>query len=196
MPWQWKQDSVNMNTCCVPRLGRSTATLPSSTSMRPLGVCSFSRPCASALLFFFLLLYVLSLFHYLLLPPAFHSTFPFICPIISSSLFYKLRWEVGLQEITWVLTHSLFITTHRRTKLTSNIISPRAIHNITMYPYLAWTTFIDQTSTNLTETHLLLPSDCWAWRHASPHRACLHLFWGQRQCQKWLDLTMHGTGQL
>ena len=24
-----------MNTCCVPRLGRSTTTLPSSTSMRP-----------------------------------------------------------------------------------------------------------------------------------------------------------------
>jgi hypothetical protein len=28
-----------------------------------------------------------------------------------------------------VLTHSLFTTPHRRTKLTSNIISPRAIHN-------------------------------------------------------------------
>jgi hypothetical protein len=29
-----------------------------------------------------------------------------------------------------VLTHSLFSTTHRRTELTSNIISPRAIRNI------------------------------------------------------------------
>ena len=28
-----------------------------------------------------------------------------------------------------MLTHSLFTTTHRRTELTSNIISPRAIHN-------------------------------------------------------------------
>jgi hypothetical protein len=28
-----------------------------------------------------------------------------------------------------VLTHSLFTTTHRRIELTSNIISPRAIHN-------------------------------------------------------------------
>ena len=59
----------------------------------------------------------------------FCSTFPFICPIISSPLFYKLRWEAGLQEITWVLTHSLFTTTHRRTELTNYIISPRAIHN-------------------------------------------------------------------
>ena len=121
MPRQWKHNTINMNTCCVPRLGRSTATLPSSTSMRPLRTCSFSRPCASAQLFFFFLLCVL--------PLHFCSTFPFICPIISSPLFYKLRWEAGLQEITWVLTHSLFAATHRRMELTSNIISPRAIHN-------------------------------------------------------------------
>ena len=58
------------------------------------------------------------------LPLIFCSTFPFICPIISSPLFYKLRWEAGLQEITWVLTHSLFAAPHR-TELTSNTI----IHN-------------------------------------------------------------------
>jgi hypothetical protein len=59
----------------------------------------------------------------------FCSPFPFICPMISSPLFYKLRWEAALQEITWVLTHSLFSATHRRTELTSNIISPRGVHN-------------------------------------------------------------------
>ena len=34
-----------------------------------------------------------------------------------------------------MLTHSLFTATHRRTELTSNIISPRAIHNkrVTLY---------------------------------------------------------------
>jgi hypothetical protein len=68
---------------------------------------SSSSPCSlSNLLLVFLLLY----------------------PIVSSPLFYKLRWEAGLQEITWVLTHSLFAATHR-TELTSNIISSRAIHN-------------------------------------------------------------------
>jgi hypothetical protein len=60
----------------------------------------------------------------------FCSTFPFFCPIITSSLFYKLRWEAGLQEITWVLTQSLFVATYQRTELTSNIISLRGIHNI------------------------------------------------------------------
>jgi hypothetical protein len=40
-----------------------------------------------------------------------------------------LRWEAGLQEITRVLTYFLFADPHRRTELTSNIISPRAIHN-------------------------------------------------------------------
>jgi hypothetical protein len=40
-----------------------------------------------------------------------------------------------------VLTHSFFSTTHRRMKLTSNIISPRAIHNTnpkTMSPTMGW----------------------------------------------------------
>jgi hypothetical protein len=99
--------------------------------MRPLRTCCFSRPCASAQLFFFLfLLCVFSLLYFLLLlSPTFCSTFPFICPIIRSPLFYKLRWEAGLQKIPQVLTHSLFITTHRITELTSNIISPRATHN-------------------------------------------------------------------
>jgi hypothetical protein len=62
--------------------------------------------------------------NFLFSPLSFHSTFPFICPIICSLLFYKLRWEAGLQEITWVLTHSLFAASHRRMELTSNIISP------------------------------------------------------------------------
>jgi hypothetical protein len=38
------------------------------------------------------------------------------------------------EEITGVLTHSLFLCTHRRTELTSNIINPRPIHN--RYPIL------------------------------------------------------------
>jgi hypothetical protein len=92
-----KTHTINMNTCCVPRLGRSTATLPSSTSMRPLRTCCFSRPCASTQLFFFLLLCFLSLFHFLLLlSPHLLLYLPFICPIISSPLFYKLSWEAGL----------------------------------------------------------------------------------------------------
>ena len=36
-------NTINMNTCCVSTLGRSTTTLPSFTSMRPLRTCSFSR---------------------------------------------------------------------------------------------------------------------------------------------------------
>jgi hypothetical protein len=32
MPQQWIHNTVNMIICCVPRLGRSTATLPSSTA--------------------------------------------------------------------------------------------------------------------------------------------------------------------
>ena len=128
---QWKHNTINMITCCVPTLGRSSTTLPSSTSMRPISTCSFSRPCASVLLFFFyhLLLSVLSLYHFLLLSPYLPVYLPFICPIINSPLFFKLRWEAGLQEITRVLTHSLFAAPHRRTELTSNIISPRAILN-------------------------------------------------------------------
>ena len=35
MAWQWKHNSVNMNTCFVPKLGRYTTTLPSSTFVRP-----------------------------------------------------------------------------------------------------------------------------------------------------------------
>jgi hypothetical protein len=34
MLWQWKHNSVNMNPCCVPRLSRSTTTLPSSTAYK------------------------------------------------------------------------------------------------------------------------------------------------------------------
>jgi hypothetical protein len=126
MPWQWKQDTINMNTCYAPRLGRSTTTLPSSTSMKPLRTCCFSRPFASAQCFFFLLLCIISHFHFLLVSP----NLSFICPIISFPLFYKLRWEEGLQEISWVLTHSWFATPQRRTELTTNIISPKAIHRL------------------------------------------------------------------
>jgi hypothetical protein len=43
--------------------------------------CGFSRPCASALLFFFFLLYVLSLFHFLhLLSPYLLLHLPFYLP--------------------------------------------------------------------------------------------------------------------
>ena len=35
-------------------------------------------------------------------PATFRSLSAFICPVISSPLFYKFRWEAGLQEITWV----------------------------------------------------------------------------------------------
>jgi hypothetical protein len=74
-------------------------------------------------------------FPFSLSPPSPHLPLhlPFICPIISSPLFYKLRWEAGLQEITWVLTHSLSSASHRRTELISNIISSRAILNILYY---------------------------------------------------------------
>ena len=62
--------------------------------MRLLRTCSLSRPCASAQLFFFFLFLLWVLFHFpLLLSTSFYSTFPFICPIISSPLFYKVRWE-------------------------------------------------------------------------------------------------------
>ena len=50
-------------------------------------------------------------------------------PSLALAFIYKLRWEEGLQEITWVLTHSLFTAPHRRTGLTSNTISLRAICN-------------------------------------------------------------------
>ena len=50
----------------------------------------------------------------------FYSTFLFICPIISAPLFYKLRWEAGLQSITWVLIHSLFETTNMRMDMKYN----------------------------------------------------------------------------
>jgi hypothetical protein len=73
-----------------------------------------------------------SIFSFSLL--TFYSTFPFIYPIISSPLFYKLMWEAGLQEIAWVLTHSWFTNLHRRRELTSSIISPRSIHNSTWNP--------------------------------------------------------------
>jgi hypothetical protein len=125
-PQQWKHNTVNMNTCCAPTLGRSIATLPSSTSMRPLRTCGFSRPRASAPLSFLLLRHPLSL---CFSPKTFSSTFPsFSAQSPAVAFIHKLRWEEGWQEITWVLTHS-FATPHRRTELTSNIISPRATHN-------------------------------------------------------------------
>ncbi|EDK98573.1 mCG1036751, partial [Mus musculus] len=37
---------------------------------------------------------------FLLLSPHLPLHLPFICPIDSSPLFYKLRWEAGFQEIT------------------------------------------------------------------------------------------------
>jgi hypothetical protein len=56
----------------------------------------------------------------------------------SHQLSFSLQIKVGsrfTRNHPWVLTHSLFKATHWRTKLTSNIISPRAIHNIS--PFLA-----------------------------------------------------------
>ena len=122
-----------MNTCCVSRLGRSTTTLPSSPS-RPLRTCGFFRPCASALLFFFfLLLCVLSLFHFLLLLPLLPPHLPFYLP--NHQLSFILQIKVGSRFIGnhLVLTQSLIAATHRRTELTSNIISSRAIHNISPF---------------------------------------------------------------
>ena len=64
-PTQICPGNENMTQLCVPRLGRSTATLPSSISMRPLRTCSFSRPYAFCLLFFsFFPLCILSLYHF------------------------------------------------------------------------------------------------------------------------------------
>jgi hypothetical protein len=111
MPWQWEHNTVNMIRFCVPTVFHSLWD-PVELAVSPghmLLLC-FSPSSSS------------SLPHLLL-----HLTF--ICPIISSPLFYKLMWEAGLQEISWVLTHSLFTTPHWRTGLTSNIVSPRATHN-------------------------------------------------------------------
>jgi hypothetical protein len=57
---------------------RSTTTLPSSPSMRPLIICGFSRPSASAPLSF--LLHLLS--------PNFQVYLPLSCPITGSSLYF------------------------------------------------------------------------------------------------------------
>ena len=54
-PGQWKHNSINVNTCCVPRLGRPTTTLPTSPYKRPFRTCAFSRPGVSAPLAFLLL---------------------------------------------------------------------------------------------------------------------------------------------
>ena len=88
--------------------------------------CSFSRPCA--LLFFFLLLFcILSLSHFLLFSPHLLLHLPFYLPNHQLSFI-----KVG-SRVTWnqerVLTHSLFTAPHGRMELTSNITSPRAIHN-------------------------------------------------------------------
>lgn len=107
---------------CNPSQGRRSTPSRACCSKSPsqicpamktcihLRTCRFSTPCASAPLFFFF-------------------TFSFICPTISSPLFYKFRWEAGLQENTWVLTQFPFTTTLGRTELTSNLTSPRAIHS-------------------------------------------------------------------
>ena len=97
-----------MSACCVQR---STTTLPSSTSIRPLRICSFSRPHASALLSFHLLLCPpSSSLPFYFSPRNFSCIFPsFFAQSLALAFIYKLRWEEGLQE--------------------SNAISPRAIHN-------------------------------------------------------------------
>jgi hypothetical protein len=60
--------------------------------MNPLELAVSPGHVLLPLFFFFLLLCDLSLFHsLLLLSLTFCSTFPFICPIISSAVFYKLR---------------------------------------------------------------------------------------------------------
>lgn len=122
-----------MNTCYTPRLGRFTPILPSSTAYEtPQNLWFLQTMCfCSAFLLLSPPLHSLPLpFSPSSLSLTFCSTFPFICPIISCLLFYKLRWGAGLQKIIRVLTHSFFATTHRRTELTSNIISYRAIQNM------------------------------------------------------------------
>jgi hypothetical protein len=87
-----ENNSINMNTCCAPRLGISTTTLPSSPSMRPLRTYSFSRPRASAPLPFHLL--CLSLFFpHLLLSQTFSFTFP--SPAQSLALAFILQIKAG-----------------------------------------------------------------------------------------------------
>ena len=118
-----------MNKCCAPRLGRSATILPSSPSMRPLRTCGFSRPCASALLFFFfLVLCALSLLHFLpLLSPHLPLHLPFNLPNHQLSFILQIKVESSFTGNH--LTHSLLAATHRRMELTSNIISLRAIYN-------------------------------------------------------------------
>jgi hypothetical protein len=95
--------------------------------MRPLWTSHFSRPCAS---FSSSCPVTSPSSNFLFSLPPLQLHLPFYLPNHQLSFILKLKWEAGLQEITWVLTHSLFTTTHRRTELTSNIVSPRAIHNI------------------------------------------------------------------
>ena len=116
-----------MITCSAPRRADLLLQYHLSELMRHLQTCSFSRPCASAPLFsFFLLLCVLSVFHFLLLLPP-PSAPPSLLPAQSSALQIK----IGIRFTGNHLSADSFLvtTTHRRTELTTYIISPRAIHN-------------------------------------------------------------------
>jgi hypothetical protein len=117
-----------MNTCCAPRLGIFTTTLPSSTSMRPLKICGFSRSCASTWLFFFHLLLPLPLpppslsssssssasspsSIFLLLSHHLQLHLPFYLPNHQLSFILQIKVGSRFTGNTWVLSH-FFVHNH------------------------------------------------------------------------------------
>jgi hypothetical protein len=87
--WQLKHDSINMNTCYAP----------SSPSNSPGYVL-----CASALLFFFLLLCILSLFYFLLL---LSLHLPFY--LLNHQLSFILKIKVGSRFTGYHLSADSFL---------------------------------------------------------------------------------------
>ena len=113
---------------CIDWADLLVTTLLSSTNVRPPRTCSFSGQCASALLFFFLLLCVHS-FKFLLHSPHFPVYHPFINSGNQHS--FILQNKLGSFIVHHLCADSfLFTTPHRETELTSTIISPRTIYYI------------------------------------------------------------------
>ena len=123
-----------MNTSCMLRLGRSTATQPSSPSMRPLRTW-------------------VSLGHVLfcsafLLPPPLHPLPLKFSPSSFSHLLLHLPFYLPNHQLSFILqikagrrftgnhlsADSILVHNHSQEKeLTSNIISPRAIYRTSTF---------------------------------------------------------------
>lgn len=105
-PVQRKHNSINMNTSCLPRLGRCTITLLYSPAMRSIITCGHlflfhfpSTPSSS--------IFLCPLSFSLLLPKTFQLHLPFNCTIYL--LFYKIKWWEGSQEVPWVCDSLLIL---------------------------------------------------------------------------------------